>query len=387
MIQASLFGHQTVSDAVQKLRTLAVDSLARMYLPDESLFAFRLRKNGSGDVLEGTSRRYTATALIGLAGEDSGVVREVLGSHSLEDVCTSLLEHIEKTDDMGEVALTTWAARAIGHPKASKATKVLRMMEPGQRPYCTVELAWALTALVVDGSDATDMPQAEIAAKALLSAFKEESEIFRRWPAGRVVPKLPAFVNGIGDRFPGLRTHVSCFADFVYPVQALSYYHRATGDARAASVASRCAKRMCQLQGPDGQWWWHFDIRTGRVIERYPVYSVHQDSMAPMALLAVGKACGQDYSGSIEKGLRWLVNPPEKTGSLIDAENNVIWRKVARRCPGKLVRGLQATASCLHSRLRAPGIDMLFPPVSIDYETRPYHMGWILHAWSANQQS
>jgi len=384
MIQTSLSGHPIVSDVVQKLRTLAINSLARMYLPEQSLFAFRLRKNGQGDVLEGISRRYTATALIGLAGESADVVKEILGHHSLEDVCAGLLERVEATDDMGEVALTAWAAHAIGHANASRATKALRMMSPGQRPYCTVELAWALTALVMDG---TDMTQADSVAQALFSAFSETSDIFRRWPAGQVVPKLPAFVSGLGDRLPGLRTHVSCFADFVYPVQALSHYHRATGHARAGEVASRCARRMCQLQGQDGQWWWHFDIRTGRVIERYPVYSVHQDSMAPMALKAVTKACGHDYSDAIEKGLQWLVDPPEATGSLLDEHRSVIWRKVARRGPGKLVRGLQATASCLHSRLRAPGVDVLFPPISVDYESRPYHMGWILHAWPAGQDA
>lgn len=384
MIEASLSGCQTVPEIIQKLRTLAINSLARMYLPEHGLFAFRLRKTGRNDVLEGVSRRYTATALIGLAGERAEVVKEILGHHSLEDVCTGLLEHVEKTDDMGEVALTAWAARAIGHSHAPHAMKALRAMAPAQRPYCTVELAWALTALVVDG---TDMAQADAVAQTLFSAFSESSDIFRRWPAGQVVPKLPAFVSGLGDRLPGLRTHVSCFADFVYPVQALSYYHRATGEARAAEVARRCARRMCELQGQDGQWWWHFDIRTGRVIERYPVYSVHQDSMAPMALKAVAEACGQDHSDSIERGLQWLVKPPEKTESLIDEAQGVIWRKVARRGPGKLVRGLQATASCLHARLRAPGVDLLFPPVSVDYETRPYHMGWILHAWPTGQDA
>ena len=384
MIQASLSNQSTVSDLVQKLRLLAIRSLRQMYLPEEHLFAFRLQKNGDGEVPEGVSQRYTATVLIGLAGEDADVVKEVLGKHKLEDVCTGLLERVDQTDDMGEVALTTWAAKLLGHPKASKAAKALRAMEPGRRPYCTVELAWALTALVVCGGDATDMAEAEAASEALLSAFNEESGLFRRWPAGRVVPKLPAFVNGFGDRLPALRTHVSCFADFVYPVQALSYYHLATGNARAADVASQCAQRMCQLQGSDGQWWWHFDIRTGRVIEGYPVYSVHQDSMAPMALQAVGKACGQDYSEAIEKGLRWLAHPSEKTKSLIDLERKLIWRKVARRGPGKLVRGLQATASSLHRNLRTPGVNVLFPPVSVDYETRPYHMGWILYAWPDN---
>ena len=71
----------------------------------------------------------------------------------------------------------------------------------------------------------------------------------------------------------------------------------------------------------------------------------------------------------------------KKAGPLIDRERQVIWRKVARREPRRLVRGLQAAASRLHPNLRLPAVDLLFPPTSIDYETRPYEMAWILHAW------
>jgi len=63
----------TVSEVVRKLRSIAIHSLARMYRPEEQLFAFRLRRNGQGEVLEGVSRRYTAIALIGLADEDQHI--------------------------------------------------------------------------------------------------------------------------------------------------------------------------------------------------------------------------------------------------------------------------------------------------------------------------
>ena len=122
-------------------------------------------------------------------------------------------------------------------------------------------------------------------------------------------------------------------------------------------------------------------MRTGRVVERYPVYSVHQDSMAPMALFAVAEACGVDHFESIERGLRWLTDPPEIPGALIDADREIIWRKVARREPRRLVRGLQATASRVHPSIRVPALNVAFPPSSVDYESRPYHMGWILHVW------
>ncbi len=342
-----------------------------MYRRKEQLFAFRLRRNGQGEVLEGVSRRYTATALIGLAGEDQHIAAEVLGNHSREGVCGRLIANFGKSQELGEVALTTWAARMLQHPHVHKAVDTLKRMDPARGAYPTVELSWALTALVIGGSEATDMALAEKIADALMGSFKWESSLFPHAPAKKGLSAL--------------RAHVSCFADFVYPIQALSYYHQATGDARAAEVVSSCAERMCQLQGPEGQWWWHFDIRTGRVVERYPVYSVHQDSMAPMALFALAEACGRDYSESIENGLRWLSNPAEITGSLVDTKRNVIWRKVARREPGRLVRGLQATVSRLHPAIRLPAVDAVFPPNSIDYESRPYHMGWILYAWGGTE--
>jgi hypothetical protein len=363
----------TVSEVVRRLRSIAVHSLARMYRPEEHMFAFRLRRNGQGEVLEGVSRRYTAVALIGLAGEDEPIAAEVLGNHSRENVCGRLIADSAKSQELGEVALTTWAARMLQHPCAHKAVDMLRRADPAGQAYPTVELSWALTALVVGGSEATDMVLAKRIADVLFGSFRQESGLF---------PHVPGKKGA-----SALRAHVSCFADFAYPIQALSHYHQATGDAQAAEIACRCAARMCQLQGPQGQWWWHFDVRTGRVVEGYPVYSVHQDSMAPMALFALAEACGRDYSESIDKGLRWLSNPAEITGSLIDIKRNVIWRKVARHEPGKLVRGLQATASRLHPAIRVPGVDVVFPAVSVDYESRPYHMGWILHTWPANQTS
>jgi hypothetical protein len=360
----------TLCNIVQKLRSIAIHSLARMYRPEAKLFSFRLRKNGKDEVLEGVSHRYTAMALVGLAGESPEVVKLVLGKHSRDDVCERLLQDIHQMNNLGDVAITTWAARVFGHVGVSKAVKALHRMKPGCRPYPTMDLSWVLSALSIDGSNATEKSLAEDIAIVLMNSFNHESGVFGRWAQGCKVSRL--------------RAHASCFADFVYPILALSHYYRATGNTKALETAVCCAEHMCQGQGPEGQWWWYYDVRTGQVLERYPVYAVHQDAMAPMALFALSKASGRDYSESIEKGLHWLVKPTEVTESLIDTERNVIWRKVARREPKRIVRALQAACSYMHPNLRLKGTDIFFPPVSIDYESRPYHMGWILHAWPAN---
>jgi hypothetical protein len=66
---------------------------------------------------------------------------------------------------------------------------------------------------------------------------------------------------------------------------------------------------------------------------------------------------------------------------LVASEKGVIWRKVARREPRKAVRVLSAVTTSLLPGLHVPGLDTLFPPVRVDYECRPYELGWLMYAW------
>jgi hypothetical protein len=178
-----------------------------------------------------------------------------------------------------------------------------------------------------------------------------------------------------------LRAHVGCFADQVYPIQALARHHAVTGDPDSLRAADRCAARIVQLQGPAGQWWWHYDVRTGDVVEGYPVYSVHQHAMAPMALFDLAEAGGTDHSGAISAGLSWLADHPEVSAPLLDAPSGAIWRKVGRREPRKAVRKIRSVTTAASPRLRLGLLDRVFPPTRIDYECRPYELGWLLYAW------
>lgn len=355
---------------VPRLRELARRALRRMYRPTEGVFAFRLRRTPDGVELQGVSQRYTAMALIGLAAEPPEVAQEVLAPHDPADVCARLVEHVAATTDLGAAALALWAARAMEHPAAEAALRHLCELRPDERPYPTVEVAWALAAQAVPGPDVRDPELHPALARRLMVSFHSESGLFPHWPAGA--------------RASRLRGHVGCYADLVYPIHALSHHHLSRDCPEALAIARRCAARMCALQGPEGQWWWHYDVRTGRVVERYPVYAVHQDAMAPMALFALAEAGADEerFLRAAYRGLAWLQASPElEGGSLVDEQAGVIWRKVGRREPGRLVRGLQAGASRLHPALRWPGADELFPPGRIDAESRPYHMGWILYAW------
>jgi hypothetical protein len=346
---------------------MAVRSLRRMYDAEQRMFVFCLRRGRGGAVAaEGLSRRYTAITLIGLAEEEPATVGEVLGGHDPGAVYERLLEDLPQVQNLGDVALTVWAGRALDHPGRSRAAAHLRSLHPETKAHPTVELAWVLSALTLDDGAADDVREA--AARRLLAAFNRHTHVF------------PHVVGG--ERQSPLASHVSCFADLVYPTQALSFHARLTGSREARDAARACADYMCRMQGPDGQWWWHYDYRTGRVLEGYPVYAVHQDSMAPMALFAAASAIGESYDAAVRRGLSWLEKSPElQGGSLVDGAADLIWRKVARREPNKLSRYTQALASRVHRGLRFPGLDALFPPGAVDHEDRPYHLGWIFYAF------
>ena len=188
--------------------------------------------------------------------------------------------------------------------------------------------------------------------------------------------------NGIfGHRAGGksiagaLRGHVGSFADQVYPIYALSKFGRAFAHEGALKRAQACAETICSAQGPLGQWWWHYDSRAGRMVGKYPVYSVHQDAMAPMALFALGESSGQDYSTSIFKGLAWIYGQNELNLDLLGDSANIVWRCIYH---SKLTAYVEEAASLagFGPRSRIP------TGLRIRFEDRPYHLGWVLYAFS-----
>lgn len=350
---------------VERMRGIALRSLPRMYRPETKRFGWCLRRNGGDIALEGNCLRYTAITAIGLATEAQSAAEAALHGGSLADLCDDMIREAPRVENLGDAALLYWAAIANGREQAPSARdRMLQLLGQARNPY-TVELSWCLTALSLDA----DAPrsQRDQTAAALLAAFSSRSRAF------------PHHIGLTG----GVRGHVSCFADMVYPIQALSHYHGVSGNRSALQAAEACAELICERMGAAGQWWWHYDYRTGEVVEGYPVYAVHQDAMAPMALLILGEVGGRDFSREIRLGLDWLETSPELNGrSLIDAKNDLIWRKVARREPNKLVRKIRAATTRVVPGWRLGGLDAMFPPGTVDWETRPYHMGWLLHAFT-----
>jgi len=369
----------------QRLLAVAESGLPSMLLPGGEAFAFTMtgRQTAGGSWTldrRGTSTRYAAITALGARFLPEDRQRAVLGGHTAEEFTGLLIESLPAVTNLGDAALISWAAAETGHPKLSDALARVEALDVDGRPQYTVEAAWVLSAL---------------------AAARDTVDVERRFSTARDrllrarIGDSPLFPHATGPGLvPWYRTHVACFADQTYPLQALALAHASdegAGDPEALAASEACAARICELQGDGGQWWWHYDARTGGVVEGYPVYSVHQHAMAPTALFDLADAGGTDFGAAIRKGLRWmtdvpeLAERPEKREPLILDELGVTWRKVYRGDPKKAVRAARGLGTRVAPSLRLKSLDRFYRPVSVDRECRPYEFGWMLHAWQGGR--
>jgi hypothetical protein len=222
----------------------------------------------------------------------------------------------------------------------------------------TMEVAWILSGLL-HADDAKLQKARSTARQELLRRLVPRTLVFRH-----------ASVQAPWTQF--LRMHIANFADQIYPVQALAFAAKARGDHEALDLADSAAARLVKTQGPMGQWWWHHSPVTGEIIGEYPVYSVHQHSMAPMALHCLHVAGGKNHEAA-ERGRAWLRHN-ELGIDMVDDEQGIIWRSVElsenpfRRSARKL--GALVGKRAKHSD---------HPPLRLNREIRPYEWGWLLY--------
>nr|WSX48159.1 hypothetical protein OG409_03850 [Streptomyces sp. NBC_00974] len=369
----------SLHELAERLLALAEAGLPEMYLPGTEDFVFTRSGTVTSDGTRrvegrGASTRYGAITVLGARFLPEERQRPLFGGRTAAEFAAVLVERLPAVTNLGDAALIAWAAAETGHPKLPDAlARVAELDVPG-RPQYTVEAAWVLSALTAARSS-VDVEYRLAAARDRLLAARTDG--------------VPLFPHATGPGLvPGYRSHVACFADQTYPLQALARLHASGSDPEALAAADVCAARICALQGDGGQWWWHYDARTGGVVEGYPVYSVHQHAMAPTALFDLADAGGTDFGAEIRRGLRWMTDVPEISGPdgtprepMILEKYGVTWRKVYRGDPAKAVRAARGLTTRVLPKARLAPLDRVFRPLSVDRECRPYEFGWLLHAW------
>src|SRR4051812_30569539 len=274
-----------VASARQKLAhtfiELAIEGLARMFVPDRQLFCSVLRRQPDGRLVRnGISRRYTMMTLLGLHRlETVGMASPI----ATEPVLNELLRDLSWISTSGDLGNLLWTCAELDPERLPSVYRRINLFDalPRFQDYArasTTELAWLLTGLSLAQEAASpgdwQFEDLTVEVNQKLHANQGPHGIF-----GHLAPD-----RSVAGRVRGC---IGSFADQVYPIFALSQFSRVVGDSASILHASQCAAAIVNAQGPNGEWWWHYHSGTGLVTLAYPVYSVHQDGMAPMALQAL----------------------------------------------------------------------------------------------------
>ena len=195
------------------------------------------------------------------------------------------------------------------------------------------------------------------------------------------------FRGGAGlffDAPSGLRRRFASFATQIYLSIACYHYGEFAGDSSAVAMATDCVRRLIALQGPQGEWPWFFDATSGRVLDFYEVYSVHQYGMAPALLELAERHDVRGARDALIKGFKWVFGENQLGRSMLVPELSLSIRSQVRKqeLTTKMPRVLRAVRNAVLAR-EAGLIDS--SAVELRLECRSYELGWIL--WSFGRRS
>jgi teichuronic acid biosynthesis glycosyltransferase TuaC len=355
-----------VSSRIRNLISFSVRALPQMILPS-SLFCYERIKGRRSP--RGVSVRYSLMVLLGLT-------RAMEAGHSttlaVDKIFRAVLSQRVQEFGVGDLGLCLWVDSQLKGENNGSLLQKLRAKIDAQGGWDTclgMEMAWAIAGAVSAARRSGSASAVALLKEGVASAcgyHLASSDLLYHF--GRSVSKRSRFPN---------------FATQIYNVHALSCAAQMLEDDRPLKVARGIADKLLALQLPDGGWPWLYDARRGSVVERYEIYSVHQDAMAPMALLKLSEVCGDPkYARAALIGLEWLYSNNELHCHMIDEEEGLILRSIRRREPlSKVMLGVNTGLAILG----APGDAGKGWFLEINPTCRPYGLGWVLFAWSGRE--
>jgi hypothetical protein len=346
---------------VGRMVPLALDHLASTRLAS-GLYCFDVGYSNRS-APRGESVRYSLMSLLGL----QRAAAAGLDVPDLDALWQSCLAH-QSDFAPGDFGLALWADRRRDGAATPELLKALEQAAPDQdalAPLVGMEIGWLVVGL------AEVVAAGESGADELLERVTAQLES-RRAPTGMYRH------HGAG----GARGRLPNFATEIYSLLALATLGRLGLDPDVRGRAVVLADHLLRLQLPDGGWPWLFDADRATVVERYEIYSVHQDAMAPMALIEMTELTGdRRYLDAAVRGLGWSHGDNELGVDLFDDETRFAHRSIRRRRPWDR---LAIAANCLGSVTAGRAL-LRTSPVELNETCRPYHLGWILEAWAGRQ--
>ena len=357
-------------DVISGLDTLvkvAIKGLRSMFDSGTRMFCERSVKQGLTMKNEGRSYWETMNALLGLNEAYHYDLSIPLDTLALTRECVKQAELVQSIRDVG---LQLWLiARSIPEELNDVYDRVAlpdlldRANASGR--VTTKDLCLLLIGLseirLSDGDEPVYLDDLAYMTRQLLFVNYGGFGVFRSINRG----------TGLSKR----RGEYGRFIDQALAIYAFTRYSRAFNDEHSIEIALDCARNMAQQQGEFGQWWSLYEVDGGAVARTYPIYAMHQDALAPLALFAITELTGEDFNEHVNLGIQWLYQRNELNLQFVNTSMGVIWEGV-HDSKTKLYAEEGGVVVNLRPQRNKKKV------LNTAFECRPSHLGWLLYALS-----
>jgi hypothetical protein len=324
---------------------------------------------------EGENELYSAIALAGLAIDAGPRASTLVASVDDNGGIDRLVRSAETTQSAGLLGMVIWALSEMEDPRAAKLLARVGAIQP--RVPTSMDLG-----LLLAGASSAALKFSDHRDYCLSVGEGLQEEL-----CGRFVRSGALFRGVSTPRADILHWHIASFATQVYPILGTAMYGQAA-ERVPAWQGRAAADQLIETQGPAGQWWWMYSPSSGRVLEGYPVYVVHQSAMAFMALASLQQLGAGNFRDALQRGLMWLEPQHNELGSAMYALDPPCFSRAIQR-RGSNADAFGGMSHLRHARLvaasltrRSWGADLRPHPSRLEIlrEDRPYHLGWLLLA-------
>ena len=349
------------------LNALALRSLLSLFDEEENLFVQCHSQTENGFQREETSRKHTIIALLGLhhlAGSGEALPMDV---SAIRETVLANTDWVKSLKDLG---LLIWfmaecCPERLGRLLNNSSLEKALSDYSDSRQASTGGLSWFLAGIahahLACSRSIPDLTDVAVDTYHLLEGNQSGSGIFGHSASAGFLKR-------------NLLNRTGTFADQMYAIYAFTIFARAFQIEEPLDSALRCANSIRALQGALGQWWFLYDTRSSQVVNRYPLFSLHQDGIAPLALLALEDATGQSFHESVYSGMSWVDRPNELNEDLLNLDHRLIWDSI---WPKRRISSYWERSLGFLNISHKPQIQSL----RIQYATRADQLGWMLYAF------